>query len=91
LKVVIMAVECVFYSIKTDGITPNERALDIFNEKTRIREYCKSRKECPNGGIIEDDGHFHSGAGGSVPLECYKAWLSEIVDIVSQEDADDFE
>lgn len=83
-----MAVECVFYSIKTDGITPNERALIIFNEKPRIRNYCKSQKECPNGGIIEDDGHFHSGAGGHVPLSCYKAWLSGIVANVAQDVAD---
>jgi len=87
LNVDFMAVQCVFYSIKTDGVTPNERALDLFNEKPQIRNYCMSH-ECPNKGKIEKEGHFHSGAGGSVPLSCYKAWLSEVVTNMAQESAD---
>ncbi len=91
LKVIFMAVECVFYLIKTDGITTNEKALELFNEKPRIRNYCMSQKECPNSGIIEKEGHFHSGTGGFVPLVCYKRWLSGIVANVAQDVADSYD
>ncbi len=83
-----MAVECVFYSIKTDGVTSNGKALDIFQNKKRIRDYCTSQEKCPNEGRIENDGHFHSGAGGFVPLICYKSWLSGIATNAAQGVAD---
>lgn len=82
-----MAIQCVFYSIKTDGVTPNESALDIFQNKKRIRDYCNNN-QCPDEGKIEKDGHFHSGAGGFVPLICYKNWLSEAALNLAQEVAD---